>query len=106
MFYKALSTIAIEDWEPAGVSEYSDHSKLLLSLRNGDGILLFDCDTDLKTAAIRALGRVEEVNEPDQIVKITWKKADFILRPGSHGFRHWRDRPCCRAPRLNHPKVM
>ena len=92
MFYKALNRIAIEDWEPSGISEYTDFPNLALSLRTGDGIDLFDWDNDIRTATIRALGRVEEANEPELIVNITWKEVDFKITPGSQGFRHWRDK--------------
>jgi hypothetical protein len=92
MFYKALNTIAIEDWEPSGISEYTDFPSLALSLRTGDGIVLFDWDNDIRTATIRALGRVEEASEPKLNVNITWKEVNFKITPGSQGFRHWRDK--------------
>ena len=79
MFYKALNMIAIEDWEPSGISEYTDFPRLALSLRTGDGIVLFDWDNDIRTATIRALGRVEEANEPELIVNITWKEVHFKM---------------------------
>jgi hypothetical protein len=92
MFYKALNTIAIEDWEPSGISEYTDFPNLALSLRTGDGIVLFDWENDIRTATIRALGSVEEASEPALIVNITWKEVNFTITPGPQGFRHWRDK--------------
>jgi hypothetical protein len=92
MFYTAIGSSAIEDWEPTGISEYTDVPKLAQGVRTGDGLLLFNWFSDTRTAMIKALGRVLQSDQPTATVSISWKEVSFEIKPGSRGFRHWRDK--------------
>ena len=92
MFYTAIGSSAIEDWEPTGISEYTDVLKLAQSVRTGDGLLLFNWLSDTRTASIEALGHVLQSDQSTATVSISWKEVSFDIKPGSSGFRHWRDK--------------
>jgi hypothetical protein len=92
MFYTALNSVAIEDWEPTGTCEYVAVPKLAQGVRPGDGILLFDWNSDDRTAVIKALGHVQLADQTEATVSISWKDVDFKIAPGSQGMRHWRDK--------------
>jgi hypothetical protein len=92
MFYTAIGSSAIEDWEPTGISEYTDVSKLAQGVRTGDGLLLFNWFSDTRTASIKALGHVLQSDQSTAAVSISWKEVSFEIKPGSQGFRHWRDK--------------
>ncbi len=92
MFYTAIGSSAIEDWEPTGISEYTDVPKLAQGVRTGDGLLLFNWFSDTRTASIKALGHVLQSDQATSTVLISWKEVSFEIKPGSQGFRHWRDK--------------
>ena len=92
MFYTAIGSSAIEDWEPTGISEYTDVPKLAQGVRTGDGLLLFNWFSDTRTASIKALGHVLQSDQSTAIVSISWKEVSFEIKPGSQGFHHWRDK--------------
>ena len=92
MFYTAIGSSAIEDWEPTGISEYTDVSKLAQGVRTGDGLLLFNWFSDTRTASVKALGHVLQSDQSTATVSISWKEVSFEIKPGPHGFRHWRDK--------------
>ena len=92
MFYTAIGSSAIEDWEPTGISEYTDVPKLAQGLRTHDGLLLFNWISDTRTASIKALGHVLQSDQFTATVSISWKEVSFEIKPGPHGFRHWRDK--------------
>ena len=95
MFYTAIGSSAIEDWEPTGISEYIDVPKLAQGVRTGDGLLLFNWFSDTRTASIKALGHVLQSDQSTATVSISWKEVSFKIKPGSQGFRHWRDKWIC-----------
>jgi hypothetical protein len=92
MFYTAIGSSAIEDWEPTGISEYTDVPKLAQGVRTGDGLLLFNWFSDTRTASIKALGHVLQSDQPTATVSISWKEVSFEIKPGPNGFRHWCDK--------------
>jgi hypothetical protein len=92
MFYIAIKSSAIEDWEPTGISEYTDVAKLAQGVRTGDGLILFNWFSETRTAAIKALGLVEQSDQSAGTVSISWREVNFDIHPGPQGFRHWRDR--------------
>ena len=92
MFYTAIGSSAIEDWEPTGISEYTDVLKLAQGVRTGDGLLLFNWFSDTRTALIKALGRVLQSDQSTATVSISWKEVSFEIKPGPNGFRHWCDK--------------
>ena len=92
MFYTAINSVAIEDWEPVGTCVYEEAPQLAQGVRPGDGILLFEWDIDNQYAVIRALGHVQLADQSTASVSICWKEVDFCISPGSQGIRHWRDK--------------
>lgn len=92
MFYIAIHSSAINEWQHDGVSEYEGATKLAQGVRNGDALLLFTWFPDTRTASIKALGWVEESDQLNGRVLISWKEVCFDLHPGSGGFRYWRDK--------------
>ena len=90
MFYTAIGSSAIEDWEPTGISEYTDVPKLAQGVRTGDGLLLFNWFSDTRTASIKALGHVLQSDQSTATVSISWKEVSFEIMPGPNGFHHWR----------------
>ena len=92
MFYIAIESSAIEDWEPTGISEYTDVAKLAQGVRTGDGLILFNWFSENRTAAIKALGLVKQSDQSAGTVSISWREVNFDIHPGPQGFRHWRDK--------------
>ena len=92
MFYTAIGSSAIEDWEPTGISEYTEVPKLAQGVRTGGGLLLHNWFSDTRTASIKALGHVLQSDQPTATVSISWKEVSFEIKPGPNGFRHWCDK--------------
>lgn len=92
MFYLAINRIAVEYWEPSGVTEYSGVDKLSQAVRAGDGVLLFSWNETDRIANIWAIGLVQTANADIKELSVCWREATFAIRPGSAGFRHWRDK--------------
>ena len=92
MFYTAIHSSAIEDWEPDGVSDYPGATKLAQGVRVGDALLLYNWFSNTRTAWIKALGRVMESDQELGRVLVAWKEVDFEIHPGSAGFRHWENK--------------
>ena len=92
MFFLAIHSSAIEDWEPDGISKYEGVKKLAQGVRDDDGLLLFNWSSESRTASIKALGVVKQSDQSAGIVSVSWKEVNFEIHPGSQGFRHWRDK--------------
>ena len=92
MFFVAVHSSAIEDWETDGTSTYEGVKKLAQGIRVDDGLLLFNWSSENRTASIRALGVVKQSDQSVGTVSVIWKEVNFEIRPGPQGFRHWRDR--------------
>ncbi len=92
MFYIAIHTSAIEDWEPDGISNYEGVKKLAQGVRVGDGLILFSWSSGNRVAQIKALGVVKRLNLSAGTVSVNWKEVNFEIKPGPQGFRHWQDR--------------
>ena len=92
MFFVAVHSSAIEDWEPNCISNYEGVNKLARGVRVDDGLLLFNWFTESRTASIKALGVVKQSDQSVGTVTVSWKEVNFDIHPGPQGFRHWRDR--------------
>ena len=92
MFFLAVHSSAIEDWEPDGVSTYEGVKKLAQGVRDDDGLLLFNWSSENRTASIKALGVVKQSDQTAGTVSVSWKEVNFDIHPGPQGFRHWRDK--------------
>ena len=92
MFYTAVHSSAVEDWEPDGTSDYLGASKLAQGVRPGDALLLFNWFSNTRTALIKALGWVVDSDQEAGRVLVSWKEVGFELHPGPAGFRHWQDK--------------
>ena len=92
MFFLAVHSSAIEDWEPDGVSTYEGVKKLAQGVRDDDGLLLFNWSSENRTASIKALGVVKQSDQTAGTVSVSWKEVNFDIQPGPQGFRHWRDK--------------
>ena len=92
MFFLAVHSSAIEDWEPDGVSTYEGVKKLAQGVRDDDGLLLFNWSSENRTASIKALGVVKQSDQTAATVSVSWKEVNFDIHPGPQGFRHWRDK--------------
>ena len=92
MFFVAVHSSAIEDWETDGISTYEDVKKLAQGTRVDDGLLLFNWSSENRTALIKALGVVKQSDQSVGTVSVSWKEVNFDIHPGPQGFRHWRDK--------------
>lgn len=92
MFFVAVHSSAIEDWESDGISTYEGVKKLAQGTRVDDGLLLFNWLAETRTASIKALGVVKQSDQSVGTVSVSWKEANFDIHPGPQGFRHWRDK--------------
>lgn len=92
MFFVAVHSSAIEDWETDGISTYEDVKKLAQGIRVDDGLLLFNWSSENRTASIKALGVVKQSDQSVGTVSVSWKEVNFDIHPGPQGFRHWRDK--------------
>ena len=92
MFFVAVHSSAIEDWEPNCISTYESVNKLARGVRVDDGLLLFNWSSENRTASIKALGVIKQSDRSVGTVSVSWKEVNFDIHPGPQGFRHWRDR--------------
>jgi len=92
VFFIAVHSSAIEDWEPNCISTYESVNKLSRGVRVDDGLLLFNWSSENRTASIKALGVVKQSDRSVGTVSVSWKEVNFEIHPGPQGFRHWRDR--------------
>ena len=92
MFFLAVHSSAIEDWETDGISTYEGVKKLAQGVRDDDGLLLFNWSSENRTASIKALGVVKQSDQTAETVSVSWKEVNFDIHPGPQGFRHWRDK--------------
>ena len=92
MFFLAVHSSAIEDWETDGISTYEGVKKLAQGVRDDDGLLLFNWSSENRTASIKALGVVKQSDQTAGTVSVSWKEVNFDIHPGPQGFRHWRDK--------------
>jgi hypothetical protein len=92
VFFVAVHSSAIEDWEPNCISTYESVNKLARGVRVDDGLLLFNWSSENRTASIKALGVIKQSDRSVGTVSVSWKEVNFDIHPGPQGFRHWRDR--------------
>jgi len=92
VFFVAVHSSAIEDWETDGTSTYKGVKKLAQGIRVDDGLLLFNWPSENRTASIKALGVVKQFDQSVGAVSVSWKEVNFEIRPGLQGLRQWRDR--------------
>ena len=76
MFFVAVHSSAIEDWETDGISTYEGVKKLAQGIRVDDGLLLFNWSSENRTASIKALGVVKQSDQSVGTVSVILKEVN------------------------------